>query len=305
MSFLQEIVVKQKKFGLRYWLNLLCAVITIVMLGFLGLVVNLSYKQTQSYLHPARQHPTGEFLKANDIQYQNIKLATKDGLKLAAWYTTPKNGTVILVAHGHAAARPEDIYALLASHGYGVLAWDFRAHGNSEGDFTSLGYYETQDVKAALDFALIQPGVKHIGGWGGSMGGVTMIRSAAKNPEIEAIVTDSSFSTLTDELNFRVPFPVIRPLIRFFAEQQTALDLNNVRPVDDVAFISPRPVFIIQGMADAMIPLDSAQRIYDAAGEPKQLWTELDAGHLGMYSAYPDEYTEKVIGFFDEYLDGK
>jgi fermentation-respiration switch protein FrsA (DUF1100 family) len=296
---------KQKKFGLRYWLNLLGAAVIIVILGFLVLVVNLSYRQTQSYLHPIRQHPTGEFLRANDIQYENIELVTEDVLKLAAWYTPPKNGTVILVAHGHADDRPEDIYALFANHGYGVLAWDFRAHGDSEGDFTSLGYYEVLDVKAALDYALAQPGVKHVGGWGGSMGAVTMIRSAAKYPEIEAIVTDSPFSTLTDELDVRVTYPVIRPLIRFFAEQQTALDLNDVRPVDDVAFISPRPVFIIQGMADTMIPLDSAQRIYDAAGEPKQLWTELDVGHLGMYSAHPDEYTEKVIGFFDQYLAGK
>jgi uncharacterized protein len=304
---------KSKKFGLRYWLNLLGAAVIIVILGFLALVVNLSYRQTQSYLHPIRQHPTGEFLRANDIQYKKIDLVTGDGLKLAAWYTPPKpalsgvegNGTVILVAHGHADARPEDIYALFASHGYGVLAWDFRAHGDSEGDFTSLGYYEVLDVKAALDYALAQPGVKHVGGWGGSMGAVTMIRSAAKYPEIEAIVTDSPFSTLTDELVVRVPYPVIRPLVRFFAELQTALDLNDVSSVDDVAFISPRPVFIIQGMADTMIPLDSAQRIYDAAGEPKQLWTELDAGHLGMYSAHPDEYTEKVIGFFDQYLAGK
>jgi fermentation-respiration switch protein FrsA (DUF1100 family) len=297
--------VKQKKFGLRYWLNLLGAVIAIVILGVLGLVVNLSYKQTQSYIHPARQHPTGKFLKANNIQYENIKLTTEDGFKLAAWYTPPKNGVVILAAHGHAAARLEDIYALFASHGYGVLAWDARAHGDSEGHFTSLGYYEVLDVKAALDYTLAQPGVEHIGGWGGSMGGVTMIRSAAKNPEIEAVVTDSAFSTLVDELDLRVPFPIVRPLVRFFAEQQTDLDLNDVRPVDDVALISPRPIFIIQGMADTMIPLDSAQRIYDAAGEPKQLWTELDAGHLGMYSAHPDEYTEKVIGFFDQYLAGK
>jgi fermentation-respiration switch protein FrsA (DUF1100 family) len=305
MSSLQETTVKQKKFGLRYWLNLLGATIIIVILGFLVLVVNLSYKQTQSYLHPARQHPTGEFLRANDIQYENIDLITGDGLKLAAWYTPPKNGIVILVAHGHAAARLEDIYTVFASHGYGVLAWDFRAHGDSEGDFTSLGYYEVLDVKAALDYALAQPGVKHIGGWGGSMGAVTMIRSAAKYSEIEAIVADSSFPTLVDELDLRVPFPVIRPLIRFFAEQQTALDLNDVRPVDDVAFISPRPVFIIQGMQDGAIPANSAQRIYDAAGEPKQLWTELDAGHLGMYSVHPDEYTEKVIGFFDQHLAGK
>ena len=300
---------KQKKFGLRYWLNLFGTAITvitmIIMIGFVGLVIDLSYKQAQSYMHPARQHPTGEFLKANDIQYESIELTTGDGLKLAAWYTPPKNGTVILVAHGHAAARPEDIYALFASHGYGVLAWDFRAHGDSEGDFTSLGYYEVLDVKAALDYALAQPEVEHIGGWGGSMGAVAIIRSAAKYPEIEAIVADSSFPTLVDELDFRVPYPVIRPLIGFFAEWQTGLDMNDVRPVDDVALISPRPVFIIQGMQDGAIPANSAHRIYDTAGEPKQLWTEPDAIHLGMYSSHPDEYTEKVIGFFGQYLANK
>lgn len=289
----------------RYWLNLFGVGTVLIVFVLMGFVVNLSYKQAQSYMHPARQHVSGETLKTNNIQYKNIDLITEDGFKLAAWYTPPKNGVVILVAHGHSAARPEDIYTLFASHSYGVLAWDFRAHGDSEGDFTTLGYYEVMDVKAALDYALAQPGVKHVGGWGGSMGAVTMIRSAAKYPEIEAIVTDSVFPTLVDELNLRVPFPVIRPLIRFFAEQQTGLNMNDVRPVDDVTLISPRPIFIIQGMADTMIPSDSAQRIYDAAGEPKQLWTEPDAGHLGMYSSHPDTYTEKVISFFDQYLTVK
>jgi len=150
--------VKNNKSRLRYWLNLIYSatiiVISISIVGSISLVVSLSYKQVQSYMHPARQHPIGEFLKANDIQYESVELTSEDGLKLAGWYTPPKNGTVILVAHGHAAARPEDIYALFASHGYGVLAWDFRAHGDSEGDFTSLGYYEVLDVKAALDYAL-------------------------------------------------------------------------------------------------------------------------------------------------------
>ncbi|MBC7876750.1 MAG: alpha/beta hydrolase [Anaerolineales bacterium] len=304
---------KQKSRGFRYWVNLFLAGIMFILLGFIGLIINISYKQTQSYLHPARHHVTGEFLKTNNIQYQNIELTTEDGIKLAAWYTPPKlalsgaegNGVVILVAHGHADARPADMYALFANHGYGVLAWDFRAHGDSEGDFTSLGYYEVLDVKAALDYALAQPDVKLVGGWGGSMGAVTMIRSAAKYPEIEAIVADSPFSTLEDEFYHRVPFPVLRPLIRFFAESQTGLNLNDVSPVDDVALISPRPVFIIQGMEDGMVPLDSAQLIYDAAGEPKQLWVEPDAIHLGMYSSYPEEYTEKVIGFFEKYLAGK
>lgn len=295
----------QNRRDYRYWLNLLLAAIIIIIIGFISLVVNLSYKQTQSYLHPVRHHVTGEFLQANEIPYEDIELITEDGLKLAAWYTPPKNGVVILVAHGHGNARLEDIYVLFASQGYGVLAWDFRAHGDSEGDFTSLGYYEVLDVKAALDYALAQPDVKHVGGWGGSMGAVTMIRSAAKYPEIAAIVVDSPFSTLEDEFYHRVPYPVLQPLIRFFAEWQTGLNLNDVRPVDDVALISPRPIFIIQGLEDGMVPLDSAQLIYDAAGEPKQLWVEPDAIHLGMYSSYPEEYTEKVIGFFEKYLAGK
>jgi fermentation-respiration switch protein FrsA (DUF1100 family) len=294
--------VKKHPQGLRYWFNIFAVAILIMFFGFAGVLTNLGYKQTQGYLHPDRLHASGDFLKENNIPYEDIELTAEDGVKLAAWYTPPQNGVLILVAHGHGSVRPEDMYALFASHGYGVLAWDFRAHGDSEGDFTSLGYYEVEDVKAALDYALAQPDVQHIGGWGGSMGAVTMIRAAAKYPQIEVVVADSPFATLKDELDLRVPLPVLRPLIRFFAEWETGLSLDDVRPVDDVARITPRPVLIVQGMQDAMIPLDSAQRIYDAAVEPKKIWTEPDGVHLGMYSAYPGKYTENVIGFFDEYL---
>jgi fermentation-respiration switch protein FrsA (DUF1100 family) len=286
----------------RYWLNILLFIVVIFFLGFAVLVVTLSYKQSQSYLHPARHKATGETLKAKNIPYRDVEFTAGDGLKLSAWYTPPQNGAVILVAHGHGDCRKEDIYALFASHGYGVVAWDFRAHGKSGGDFTSLGYYEVLDAKAALDFALSQPGVKHIGAWGGSMGGVTMIRAAAKYPQIEALVSDSAFSTLSDELNKRVPYPVINPLVKFFAEQQTGLKLEQVRAVDDIGRISPRPVMIIQSSNDQMIPLDSALRFYENAGSPKSLWIVDKASHLGVYGMYAEEYTRKVVQFFSDYL---
>jgi fermentation-respiration switch protein FrsA (DUF1100 family) len=54
-----------------------------------------------------------------------------------------------------------------------------------------------------------------------------------------------------------------------------------------------------------MVPLDSAQRLYDAAGEPRQLWLENGAPHLGMYAYYQAMYTKRVIEFFDEYLLAK
>ncbi len=291
---------KTKKW--RYLLNLFLAAIAALLFGFAIVVVSLSYKKTQAYMHPARLHATGGFLKLNNIPYQDVELTTEDGVSLAAWYTPSKNGALMLVAHGHGGRRPEDIYALFASRGYGVLAWDFRAHGDSGGEFTSLGYYEVLDAKAALDYALTQPGVKHIGALGESMGAVTMIRATAQYPQIEALVSDSAFATLSDEMDKRVPYPVINPLIRFFAEQQTGLSLDQVRAVDDIRKISPRPVFIIQSSNDAMVPLDSALRLYENANEPKELWIKDKAHHVQMYKFYPEEYTKKVIEFFDKYL---
>jgi fermentation-respiration switch protein FrsA (DUF1100 family) len=103
-------------------------------------------------------------------------------------------------------------------------------------------------------------------------------------------------------MDLRVPFPVMRSLIRFFSERESGVTIDMVRPVDDIARISPRPVFLIQGMGDGMVPLDSAQRLYDAAGEPRQLWTEEEVPHLNMYAFYKTRYTKRVIKFFDEYL---
>jgi len=294
------------KFTLRYWLNLFLAALAALLLFGLGSLVWFSHRQAYNYVHPRRlEPPTGELLRQNGIPYQEIELLTSDGIRLAAWYTPPQNGALILVAHGYGDRRSEDFYHLFVEHGYGVLAWDFRGQGASGGEMVTLGYLETQDVEAALVYALAQPGVEHIGGWGGSMGAVTMIRATAEHPEIEALVADSPFATLEDELDLRVPYPLLNPLIRTFAERETGLRLDLVRPVDEIGLISPRPVFLIQGMGDTMVPLDSAERLYAAAGEPRELWTEADVPHMNMYAYYRTRYTNRVIKFFDTYLLGE
>lgn len=290
----------------RYWFNLFIAALATLLLFGLGGLLWFSHRQAYNYIHPRRlEPPSSALLLQHGIEYQEIELLTSDGIKLAAWYTPPKNGALILLAHGYGDRRSEDFYSLFAEHNYGVLAWDFRGHGASGGDLVTLGYYETLDVKAALEYALAQPGVGHIGGWGGSMGAVTMIRATAQHPEIEALVADSPFVTLRDEMDLRVPYPLLNPLIRFFAERETGLRLDMVRPVDEIGLISPRPVFLIQGMGDTMVPLASAERLYNAAGEPRELWTEANVPHMNMYAYYRTRYTKRVIEFFDMYLLGK
>ena len=296
---------KNNKTRLRYWLNLITVTVFSLSLTFFILLIYASNRWVQSYLHPARIIPTGDLLDENNIPYQEIELTAEDGVKLAAWYTPSKNGAVILVAHGYNANRPEDIYAMFAEHGYGVLAWDFRAHGLSGGDISTLGYYEQLDVEAALDYALTQPNADHIGAWGGSMGASTIILAAAKRTEIEAVVSDSAYPSLEDVMNLNMPIKFMRPFMLFFGERLSGAKISQVRPVDEIGEISPRAVLIIDGWEGAAVLMNSPYRLYDAAGEPKQIWVEDGVSHLGMYGNDPQKYEKRVIGFFDEYLLNK
>jgi uncharacterized protein len=290
---------------LRYWINLVTVAVFSFALTFFIFVLYASNRWVQSYLHPARIISTGNLLKHNNIPYQEIELTAKDEVKLATWYSPPKNGAVILVAHGYDAGRPENIYVMFAKHGYGVLAWDFRAHGKSDGNISTLGYFEQLDVEAALDYVLAQPDVDHIGAWGGSMGAATVILTAARRPEIEALVSDSAFPTLEAVMKLNAPFEFMHPLMLFLWKWSSGADIDQVRPLDEIAKISPRAVFIIDGWDGAAVIMNSPHLLYDAAGEPKQLWVEDGVPHLGTYGNSPQEYEKRVTDFFDHYLLNK
>ncbi|MBN2115275.1 MAG: alpha/beta fold hydrolase [Anaerolineales bacterium] len=269
------------------------------------LTIVMSLLEVDHILHPPRTVPQGKTLRKYKIDYRPVDLTTADGVRLSAWYTPPGNGAVILLAHGYGNKRPEWVYALLARKKYGVLAWDARAHGESDGDISTIGYLEVLDVKAALDYVLAQPGVEHVGAWGGSMGGATIIRAAARLPQIEALFIDSSFTSLEDEFNYLVPYPVINPLAKFIVTSRTGLRLEHVNPLNDISKISPRPVYIVQGMGDSVAPPDSGEKLFHAAGEPRYLWKQENVPHLSGYLDNPRRYQRRLVDFFDEWLLGK
>lgn len=287
-----------------YWLRLSLFLALALTAGAALLLVGLSLRMTQGYLRPKRQNLALIGTPADfGIAYEDVALTTTDGVVLAAWYSPPVNGTVVLVAHGHAAARSPKMVAMFASNGYGVLAWDARAHGASGGDFTTLGYFEQLDVAAALAFVQGQPGVDHVAMWGQSMGGATAILAAAEQPGIEAVIVDSAFTTLAETINTAVPIAVLRPFIRPLAEAETGISVDRVRPIDAIARIAPRPVFIIHGDDDAVVPPDSGQRLFAAALEPKSLWVIAGAPHVGGYALDPATYETRVIAFLVDAFD--
>ncbi len=284
-----------------YWLRLGSFTAFALLLPVFLLMLYASYRWVNIYSHPTRITSHGAALIENNIPFQEVELITADRINLAAWYTPPKNGAVILLAHGYSDNRPESIYVFLAQHGYGVLAWDFRAHGLSGGELCTLGYKEQLDMEAALHYALAQPEVQHVGAWGGSMGAATVLLTAAKHPEIEAVISDSAYPSLEDVLKLNMPNPFLQPFVLFFSKMQGG-NLNEVRPVDQIAKISPRAVFIIDGWEGGAIAMNAPQRLFEAANEPKKLWVEDGVPHLGMFSHNPQKYIKRVLGFLDEYL---
>jgi uncharacterized protein len=276
-----------------------------IIVALTTLIIILASFEVNHALHPPRIIPPGNTLRKYKIPYQNVNLITADGIRLSAWYTPPRNGSVILLAHSYGDNRPEWLHELLAKKGYGVLAWDARAHGASDGQISTIGYLEVLDVKAALDYAMSQPDVKHIGAWGGSMGAATLILAAARFPQIEALFVDSSFDSLDDEFNFLVPYPVINPLAKMIAQTETGIKLNSVSPVAVIGEISPRPVYIVQGAKDTVAPPDSGEKLFAAAKEPRFLWVDENAPHLLTYWDNPRKYQRRLIDFFNQWLLGK
>ncbi|HUN24036.1 MAG TPA: alpha/beta hydrolase [Anaerolineales bacterium] len=263
----------------------------------------LARQAARGVVSPPRQSiPPQENPGAYQMPYQDIVLTTLDGISISAWYTPPQNGMTILLAHGFATRRHIEYHTWLVGQGYGALSWDFRGHGLSGGDHTTFGYLEGQDVFAALDFLLAQPETQHIAAFGDSMGGVALIGAAAQRPEIEALVVDSSFRSLQSTIQRQVNFPILDWFAVGIIGDQMGVAVREVSPQDWVSKIAPRPILIIQGTADPLIALDSAQVLGERYGTGAQIWLIPDATHSAAFYTHKIEYCTRVDQFFRESL---
>jgi fermentation-respiration switch protein FrsA (DUF1100 family) len=241
--------------------------------------------------------------------YDEVAITTSDGLRLVGWYVPGTNGAVVLAQHGYKSQRGEmlDEAVMLHRHGYSVLITTMRAHDMSDGRLLTFGAKEIPDLEAWTQFAMHQPGIdpSRVGIVGNSLGGTLAIETAAQMPAIKAVVANSPFSSLDDTIETSVrfftglpPFP-FAPLIRFWAERETGIDVAEVDATRWIGRLSPRPILLMQGGADVVISTTSGQRLYDAARDPKELWFDPQVAHARFDTARPEEYERRIVKFFD------
>ena len=302
--------------GRKYWLRLaLSAVVALIIVAGVAVVLVARSRAAELISNPRDQREALEGSPADlGLPYEDVEVVSEDGFRLVGWYVPTQNGAVVMAQHGYKSDRDEFLEEadMLYRHGFGVLFTTVRAHDASDGELITFGAHEMKDLEAWYQYLLSRPDVdpERIGIIGNSMGGFLVIQYAALNPAIRAVVAHSPFSSMDDTVATSVEaftglpaFP-FAPLIVFWAEQMAGIDSADIDAKQWIGTISPRPVFILMGGQDESVSVESGQLLYDAAGEPKELWFEPDLGHVAFDTELAEEFEARVVGFFETYLGG-
>jgi len=276
-----------------------------VVAAWLAISLGLAWFYSYFLTHPGCQaSPT----QIPDIPApQEIWLKTADGLSLRSWYYPGQNGMAILTLGGMGGALGENLPPVdfLIQKGFGVLQIDSRACARPAHPIT-LGAKEVLDAEAGLAFLQSQQEVKKIGIFGFSLGAVAAIRTAARHPEIVAVVAEGGYFNLGDDMI--EPESQLSPLRRGFLYTiagaywlQSSVNPWEISPIDDLAAISPRPVLLIYG--DGEVASGRALEQFTAAREPKSLWIVPGGAHGSNFNASPGEYRRRVTDFFSRAMN--
>ncbi len=299
----------------RPWLRYTAAIGRVVLLFAIGLPYVMATIMTYRPKVLPVQTPNRPF---EVVQFQ-----ADDGTDLVGWWipATPQPAgdslpvwgrRTILVCHGLAGNKSNHLelaeYAL--DYGYNLFIFDFRAHGESGGQLTTFGDRERLDVLAAVRW--IQQNradeSRQLFGVGASMGAAALIAAAAdpspQGQAIDAVVVYGTYADLGDLASLVADNHFIRPLnwlVRYvavpMAEVQTNRDLSAFAPAGLIATIWPRPVMIVHGLRDEIIPFTQGEALFNAAVPPRRsLWVER-AGHNDVYR--DRDVRNAVLNFFD------
>jgi uncharacterized protein len=277
------------------------------LLGFAGVLVAAMVVFPVALGH-VTTHVGRAVVPPNDLRvpYEDVKFETSDGLELEGWYIPSRNGAAVISFPGR--SGPQRQARMLARHGYGVLLFDRRGEGNSEGEPNSWGWGGDADVKAAIAYLQRRPDVDpgRIGGIGLSVGGEMMLETAAETDELKAVVTEGAGArSMSEDMDEDLPGmeKILGAPLSTFKTASIAVSSNQMPPANlkDLAGRIDQPVLLIAAPIKGVG--EELNRGYArAAGDSATLWEIPESTHTGGIVARPEEYERRVVGFFDEAL---
>jgi pimeloyl-ACP methyl ester carboxylesterase len=242
------------------------------------------------------------------LDYHDVAFDAADGVRLSGWYIPSVNGAAAVLLHGAGSTRSDVLEhaGVLARSGYGVLLYDARGHGRSDGRAMDFGWYGDEDIAGAVRFVAGQPDVDatRIGLVGLSMGGEQAIGAAATVAPIAAVVAEGATnrvsgdkSWLSDEFGVRgAVSEAVGALTYWFTDLLTAAE-PPITLRDAAQAAAGTPILLIASEVGDEV---AASR-YIESGSPGSvdLWIAPDGGHTQGLHSNAVAWERRVIDFLD------
>jgi alpha-beta hydrolase superfamily lysophospholipase len=252
-----------------------------------------------------------------DLEFSPVHFKTADDVRLHGWFLPqPGRRRVIIVMHGYRGHKAQllGISSYLWRAGFNVLLFDFRGRGTSDRANISMGLWEQEDLKAALDVVDQQVPRAAIGLLGYSMGGVVALMGG-DDPRVGAIAVDSAFASQRTMLE-HVARQESRQYLRGWFDGRVFLSavewwhrrwgkppFSAIAPEAVMPQLTDKPVLVIHGSQDALVPREHAERLISIAPEKHEAWFVKGAHHCGAYFTDRPAYSARVAAFFNRHLE--
>ena len=254
-----------------------------------------------------------------DLSFEEVTFRTDDGLELKGWWVPAPQarGTVVMV-HGLNRARIEMVKKVpfVHQHGWNALLYDQRHHGASQGERSTFGWREKDDLRAAKAFV----GARAHGPvvyWGVSLGAAAATLAAAEDAQVAGLVCDSTYRSLPDTVRhhlklFRgftwwlriVPSWPVADEVLFWIGRRGGFDPAAVNVIGAAGRLGGRPALFVCNSGDRRMPAEIAFELKAAAGARARVLVVPGNSHGGAWRDGTAAYEGAVAGLLDEVLAG-
>src|SRR5256886_2582084 len=290
----------------RLWPFFIAGVIAAALIAYFAISFRVAETVTQVERLPL--DPPASSIAAT---HEDVTFKSRDGIVLKGWwFAVPRADRAVVIVHGRGRNRvnsdfmPAAIARLLLVHGYSVLLFDLRGHGESGGTRYTLGIEEPRDILAAIDLAAGRADIERarVAVIGESLGGGSVLMTVQADPTIGPVVTDSAFAdgntvvseSATKYTNLPAWFtPGIVLMSRIFL----GLDIGQVTPAKVVAGHSERAFLFIQCVEDQTVLMHHGLDLRAASTNPRsELWLGPACDHAPALAAPPGEWGDASAG---------
>jgi len=276
-----------------YWL-------VVLLIWFLRSAIRSAF----IFAHPYRRI---DWMPQNNWNFRELTFTSRDGLTLFGRFMPSRNQATILLLHPLGSSNTNMlIYAEFLAHaGYGIFMMDLRAHGSSDGDTSTYGLREAEDVAGAVDYLLHRLDVngQKLGALGISLGAQAALRGALKTDCVRALVLEglgpvrlSDHGGRPQSLRRWINYPFNW---LYYHAYEFMIGGRDTSVIEAIGRIAPRPVLLI---ASGEKDIYFNRLFFQATNEPKELWELPNGEHGAAILADSQAYRQRVVEFFDKAL---